>query len=203
MHIWRKYVVIGLIICLLHLTVADIAVGRGVISSENSAKIKQRVEMLGVGASLEVEVKGSETVRGTIQSIADQEFVVAPKSSVGERHIAYDQVRGLILPQRTYKASGQPNAAEARRVVAGRGVGKKIRVTWADGRQLKGAIQSMDMEHFTVQAKEPAAATEVAYSDVRQIGSGGMSTGMQYAILGGIVAGVVIVVAVVLSQTSG
>jgi small nuclear ribonucleoprotein (snRNP)-like protein len=159
--------------------------------------------MFGVGATLEVEVKGSETVRGTIQSIADQEFVVAPQSSAGARHVAYDQLRGLILPQRTYKASGQPNAAEARRVVAGWGVGKKIRVTLADGRQLKGAIPSMDMEHFALLANTPAAATELAYSDVRQIGSGGMSTGMLYAILGGIVAGVVVVVAVVLSQTSG
>jgi small nuclear ribonucleoprotein (snRNP)-like protein len=196
--------VLGLIVCLGDLTAAHRAVTGADKLSKNTSAIKTNVELFGIGANVQVDVKGGgEAVRGSIRSIADENFVVASKDSVGEHSIAYDQVRNLTLTKLTYKASGQPDPAAVRRVAAGCGVGKKVRVTLADGKKVKGVIQSIDKDHFTLLANSQAQSSQIAYGDVQQIGSGGMSTGTSWIILGGIVGAIVIVIAVVVSATSG
>lgn len=203
MDCWRKYTVVGLIVCLVQLTLADLTMARGAKSSDDTAAIKQKVEMFGVGAKVEMTIKGGQMMRGTIQSITNEDFALTSKGSGSDRRIAYDQVERLTLTKLTYKASGQPDPAEARRVVAGWGVGKKIRVTLVDGRTLKGVIQSMDGDSFTLLANGATEPNRIAYGNVQQVGTGGMSTGTSWAILGGAVGGVVIVLAVLFSQMGG
>lgn len=199
----RKLAAIGLVVCLMHLSVADVAMARGVKTTTDPTTVKHTVELLGVGAKVEVGFKGGEQLQGAIQSTGEQEFVIAPSGSSPVLHIAYDQVQRLSLTKRSYKASGQPDPGEARRVVAGWGVGKAIRVTLADGRKLKGKIQTMDMDHFSLLPNSQAEPVQVAYTDMQQVGTGGMTTGTQWAILGGIVAGVVVVLAVLASKMGG
>jgi ribosome maturation factor RimP len=196
----KKLAAIGLVVCLMHLSVADLAMARGGKTRTSPTTIKHTVELFGVGAKLEVSLKGGDQLLGTIQSIGEQDFVVAPSGATLARHIAYDQVQRLRLAKLSYSASGQPDPAEARRVVAGWGVGKAIRVTLADGRKLKGKIQTIDMEHFSLLANSQAAPVQLAFTDVQQVGTGGMTPGVQWAILGGAVAAVVIAVAVFYSQ---
>jgi len=180
---WRKYTVMGLIVCLVNLSLADLTMARGAKSSGDPAAIKQKVDMLGVGAPVEVVVKGEEAMRGLIQSIGDQDFVLAPSGTSVVRHFAYDQVQRLILTKLSYQAAGQPDPDQARRVVAGWGVGKAVRVTLADGNKLKGKIQTMDMEHFSLLPTSQAEPVQVAYADVQQVASGGMTPRTQWLIL--------------------
>ena len=199
----KKCTAIGLVVCLMHLSVAELAMARGGKTRTNPTTVKHTVELVGVGVKLEVTLKGGDQLLGAIQSIGEQDFVVAPSGSTLARHIAYDQVQRLRLTKLSYSASGQPDPAEARRVVAGWGVGKAIRVTLADGRKLKGKIQTIDMEHFSLLANSQAAPVQLAFTDVQQVGTGGMRTGYQWAILGGVVCGVVVALAVLASQMGG
>jgi ribosome maturation factor RimP len=175
----------------MQLSMADVALGRGVKTVTDPTTVKHTVELVGVRAKVEVVLKGGKQVHGAIQSIGEQDFVVAPSESSVVRHIAYDQVQRLNLTQRSYKASGQPDPGEARRAVAGWGVGKAIRVTLADGRKLKGEIRTLDMDHFSLLPSSQAEPVQLAYTEVQQVGTGGMPVGKQWAIFGGVFAGVV------------
>jgi ribosome maturation factor RimP len=200
---WRKCTVMGLIVCLLNLTLADLTMARGAKSSDDAAAIKQKVEMFGVGAVVDIYPEGGERFRGTIQSIGKEDFVVAPRGSAPARHIAFDRVQRLSLTNLSYKAVGQPDPAAARRAVAGWGVGSKIRVTRADGSKLKGRIQTLDMQQFALLPDSQSEPVQIPFTDVQQVGSGGMSSGMQWGILGAVVGGVVIVFAALASAMSG
>jgi small nuclear ribonucleoprotein (snRNP)-like protein len=184
----------------MHLSVANLAMARGAKTTTDPTTVKHTVKLVGVGTKLEVSLKGGDQLLGTIQSMGEQDFVVAPSGATPARHIGYAQVQRLRLSKLSYHGSGQPDAAEARRAVAGWGVGKAIRVTLADGRKLNGKIQTIDMEHFSLLANSQAAPVQLAFTDVQQVGTGGMSPGVQWAILGGAVAAVVIVLAVLVSQ---
>jgi hypothetical protein len=197
MKSWRKHTVIGLIVCLMQLSVADLAMARGVKTTTDPTTVKHTVELSGVGTNVEVGFKGGEQVHGAIQSIGEQDFAVAPSDSAVVRHIAYVKVQRLNLTQRSYKASGQPDPGAARRVVAGWGVGSAIRVTLADGRKFKGRIQTMDMDHFSLLPNSHVSPVQVAYTDVQQVGTGGLTTGQNWVIAAGIVGGIAIVVMVV------
>jgi len=199
---WRKHTVIGLVICLMQLSVADVAMARGGKTTTDPTTVKHTVKLSGVGTKVEVGFKGGEQVHGAIQSIGEQDFVVAPSDSAVVRHIAYDQVQRLNLTQRSYKASGQADPGEARRVVAGFGVGKAIRVTLADGRKLKGKIQTMDTDHFSLLPNSQAAPIQVAYTDVQQVGTGGLTTGQNWVIGASLIGGIAVVVIVVMATLS-
>ena len=88
-------------------------------------------------------------------------------------------------------------------MVAGWGVGKAIRVTLADGRKLKGKIQTIDMEHFSLLANPQAAPFKIAFTDVQQVESGGMTSRTGWLILGGAVGGFIILVAILGSVMTG
>jgi hypothetical protein len=165
--------------------------------------IKQRVELLGVGAIVEVNPKGGGQLRGVIQSIGEQDFVLGPIGPSVVRHFAYDQVQRVSFTKLSYKAAGHPDPAQARRVVAGWGVGKAVRVTLADGRKLKGKIWSMDMEHFSLRADARARPVYIAYAELRQVQSGGTTSRTQWLILGSAVGGFIILAGLLGSAMSG
>ncbi len=86
------------------------------------------------------------------------------------RGVAYDQVAELKLAKVTYKASGQPDATAAKRVVAGLGIGRHIVVKTTEGKEYHGNIRAIDLESFAVQPDHQAAAVQIAYSEVIQLG---------------------------------
>ena len=202
MTIWKKCTVIGLIVCLVQLSAADLVTARGTRSSDDPAKVKEKVEVLGVKSKVEVNVKGGDRLLGTIQSIGEDGFELAT-SGGPSRHISYDQVRSINLTKPTYRASGQPDPVEARRAVVSWGAGKAIRVSLADGRKLKGKIQTIDAEHFTLTPNSQAEPVEIAFTEVQQVEPGGMTSRTGWLILGAAAGGLIIVGAILASAMSG
>ncbi|HZO98852.1 MAG TPA: hypothetical protein VFD30_01015 [Terriglobia bacterium] len=103
---WRKAVVIGLLISLVHSLVADLVAARAPDSSGNPAAVKQKVEILGVKSEVEVLVKGGDRIFGTIQSIGEDNFELTTNGRQ-LRHIAYAQVQSINLT----KPSTKPTAS--------------------------------------------------------------------------------------------
>ncbi len=202
MSMWRKFVVVGLLVGMVHLSVADLVSARSPDSSGDPAEVKQKVEMLGVKSKVEVIVKGGERVLGTIQSVGEDGFELTT-SDRQSRHIAYAQVQSINLTKPVYKAYGQPDPVGARRVVASWGTGKTIRVTMADGSKLRGKLQAIGTEDFTLVSKSQSEPVKIAFADVQQVEGGGTTTATWLIILGSIVGGAIVLGAILVSASSG
>ncbi|HZO98851.1 MAG TPA: hypothetical protein VFD30_01010 [Terriglobia bacterium] len=77
-------------------------------------------------------------------------------------------------------------------MVASWGTGKTIRVTMADGRKLRGKIQTIGTEDFTLVSKSQSEPVKIAFADVQPVEGGGTTTGTWLSILGSIVGGVIV-----------
>jgi small nuclear ribonucleoprotein (snRNP)-like protein len=194
MNISRKFTVIGLVVCLMHLSLADVALSAGSVAP-NPGLTRQRVAQFGVGAKVKVELTSGKKMKGSIQSLEDAGFVLTSSKAGSSTQVPYDGVAQLNLAKNTYKASGQPDSVEARRVVAELAVGKHIMVKTTAGREYHGNIQTIEGDHFTMLPDYATAPVQVAYSDVHQLGPN-MSKTTKILILVVAVAVVVIVVVV-------
>jgi hypothetical protein len=125
MNNWRKHVVIGLVICLMQLSLADVALSADT-TARNPSLTRQRVDQFGVGAKVKVELADGKKLKGSIQSIGDGEFLLAAAKAGSPTRVPYGDVTQLNLAKNTYKATGQPDAVEVRRVAAELGVGHHI-----------------------------------------------------------------------------
>jgi len=168
MHYGKKLVVLGLVVCLGYLPVADVATLAA--TRPDSAFAKQQIDQFGVGAKVKIQLADGKKLKGSISAIEDEGFLLALKADGSPRRVAYDQVAQLKLAKLTYKAAGQPNLAEARRVVLGLGVGKHIMVKTAAGKEYHGLIVSIEDGGFAVMPDKQSAPVQVAYSDVLQLG---------------------------------
>jgi len=200
MHNWRKYTVVGLVVCLLHLSLAGMVWPASTTTTLNSTLAKQQVDQFGVGANVKVELAGGKKLKGSIQSVEEGGFFLASNHAGSPTRVAYDEVSQLKLAKVTYKAKGQPNAGEAKRVATGLGVGHHIVVKTTEGKEYHGNIVALDAESFTMLPDHATAPVEVAYNNVQQMGPNpGAGTWIAIGILAA-VAVVVIYLAVVLTN---
>jgi len=190
MNQWHRVIV--LVFCIGILPVSDVAALAGDTPS-GSDQVKQQIDQFGVGANLKVQLADGKKLLGSIEAIEDGSFLIASGHEGTQRRVAYDEVAQLKLAKLMYKAAGQPNPAEARRVVLGLGVGKHIMVKTAAGKEYHGNIQAIDQDYFTMLRDHQAAPVQIAYNDVRQMGPN-LSTGAKIGIIAG-VAGLVIFIA--------
>jgi len=191
MHYGKKLVVLGLVVCLGYLPVADVATLAA--TRPDSAFAKQQIDQFGVGAKVKIQLADGKKLKGTISAIEDGGFLLASKADGAPQRVAYDQVAQLKLAKLTYKAAGQPDPAEARRVVLGLGVGKHIMVKTAAGKEYHGLIVAIEDGGFAVMPDKQATAVQIAYNDVLQLGPN-LSTGAKIAIAA-VVVGVLLVLA--------
>ena len=168
MHYGKKLVVLGLVVCLGYLPVADVATLAA--TRPDSAFAKQQIDQFGVGAKVKIQLADGKKLKGTISAIEDGGFLLASKADGAPQRVAYDQVAQLKLAKLTYKAAGQPDPAEARRVVLGLGVGKHIMVKTAAGKEYHGLIVAIEDGGFAVMPDKQATAVQIAYNDVLQLG---------------------------------
>ena len=70
MNNWRKHTVIGLVICLMQLSLADVALSADT-TVPNPSLTRQRVDQFGVGAKVKVELTNGKKFKGSIQSIEE------------------------------------------------------------------------------------------------------------------------------------
>ena len=192
MNSWRKHTVIGLVICLLQLSLADVAWSADT-TVPNPSLTRQRVDQFGVGAKVKVELTNGQKFKGPIQSIEDGGFLLAAAKGGSPTQVPYGDVAKLHLAKNTYKATGQPDPVEVRRVVAELGVGHHIMLKTAEAKEYHGNIVAIAAESFTVLPDHQAAPVQIAYNQTLQMGPN-MSKGTKITII--VLVGVAIVVTV-------
>ena len=188
---WRKHTVIGLVICLLQLSLADVAFSAETTSPDPSLT-RQRVDQFGVGAKVKVELTNGQKVKGPIQSIEEGGFVLAAKGESPTR-VPYGDVAKVNLAKNTYKAVGQPDSVEVRRVVAELGVGHHIMVKTSEAKEYHGNIVAIAADSFTMLPDHQAAPVQIAYNQTLQMGPN-MSKGTKITII--VLVGVAVLVTV-------
>jgi ribosome maturation factor RimP len=184
-----------LVVCLLHLSLADMVWSAGTTTTPNPTLAKQRVDQFGVGANVKVELAGGKKLKGSIQSVEEGGFLLASRKADPPIRVAYEQVTQLKLAKVTYSAKGQLNAGEVKRVAAGLGVGHHIVVKTAEGKEYHGNIVALDARGFTVLPDHTTTPVQIAYNSVRQMGPNpGIGTWIGIAVLVGIVIVVTVLV---------
>ncbi len=201
MNNWRKHAVIGLVICLMQLSLADVAWSANT-TVPNPSLTRQRVDQFGVGAKVKVELTNGKKFKGSIRSIEDEGFLLAAAKAGSATRVPYGDVAQLNLAKNTYKAAGQPDSVAVRRVVAELGVGHHIMVRSAEGKEYHGNIVAIGAESFTVLPDHTNAPVQIAYNNVHQMGPNmGKAGWIGIGVLVGIFV-VVIVVYVALTTSS-
>ena len=158
MRSWNKIVTAALIFCLFQLSLVQslqAAVGL------DPAAVKRQVAEFGEGAKVGLVLAGGEKLKGSIGEIGGEGFQFTARSNEPARSIGYDQVMGVELLQRRYRAHGQPDAAEARRVVLALGMGKHVVVNTTAGREFHGNIVAIEPGSFSVVPDQQTAAVVV------------------------------------------
>ena len=191
---WQKYTVLGLVVCLMYLPMADVGLAASDTPLPNPSLTRQQVEQLGVGAKVKVELASGQKLNGSIQSVEEDGFLLASSPAGPPTRVAFDQVSELKLAKITYNAKGNPDPAEARRVAAGLGVGHHVVVKTMEGREYHGNIVSLGAESFTMLPDHQAAPVQIAYCQTQQLGPN-MSTGTKIAII--VLVGVAITVTII------
>jgi len=181
MSSWRKHTVIGLVICLMHLSLADVALSADT-TVPNPSLARQRVDQFGVGAKVKVDLTNGKKFKGSIQSIQDGGFLLASAKAGSPTRVPYGDVAQLNLTKNTYKAASQPDSVEVRRVAAELGLGHHIMVKTSEAKEYHGNIVAIAAESFSVLPDHTAAPVQIAYSNVRQMGPN-LSKGAKIAII--------------------
>lgn len=167
---WRKYVVLGLVVYMMYLPLA----GAGLAANGTRCRIpsltKQQVNQFDVGAKVKIELATGKERKGSIQSVEEEEFLLASNHADSPTRIAYDQVSQVKLAKITYHAKGQPDATEAKRVAAGLGVGHYIMVKTTEAKEYHGNLLAIAAENLTVLPDRTAAQVQIALSKVLQLG---------------------------------
>jgi small nuclear ribonucleoprotein (snRNP)-like protein len=141
----------------------------GAASRQNPAVARQQVALYGVGAGVKVKLASGEKLKGSIGAIDAGSFDLIVDREGLTRPITYDEVTELKVNS-TYRASGPPNAAEARAVAAGLGVGRHVAVKVTSGKTFRGHLQAFNEAHFVLRLDREAGPIEIAYGEVQQLG---------------------------------
>jgi len=189
----RKCALLGLVVCLMYLPLADVGLAANDTRLPNPGLTKQQLDHFGVGAKVKVELTNGKKYRGFIQSIGDGEFLLASAKAGSPTQVSYGDVAKLNLAKNTYKAPGQPDAVEVRRVAAELGVGHHIMVKTSEAKEYHGNIVALGAESFAILPDHQAAAVQIAYGQTQQMGPN-MSKGEKIAIV--VLAGVAIAVTI-------
>ncbi len=163
---WRNMTAVTLVVCLFHLSFSASLMAT---TTTSPILIKQQADQFGIGANVRLKLVGGEKLRGSIQAIEDGTFLLAPDPDKQPRRIGWEQVSELRLAKRVYRASGEPNPIEAKRVVLALGVGKHVAVKTAGGKKLHGHIQAIEADHFTLLPDNQPAPVQIAYNHATYI----------------------------------
>jgi hypothetical protein len=161
-------------------------------ASTRNSDLKQRVEQFGVGADLKIRLANGDKIRGAVESVGSDAFVLTPKGDNAPLEIAYADLQAVSYPPRGYKTEGTPDAAAAKRVVVKFGVGEHILVKTNPDQALHGYIRGIEDDHFIFQPDGKAAVQQIAYSEVHKVHKN-LSFGATIAIIAGIAAAVALI----------
>lgn len=198
MNIYSRLMTRGLVFCMLLLPFGDLQSSLGAATPFGPSSVKQQVEQFGVGANVKLKLAGGEMLRGSIQAIEGGSLLLTSGGASTPRRISFDQIAQVRLAKITYKASGQPDYLEVRRVVTALGAGKHVVVRTTHGNEYHGNIQAIDQDHLTMLPDLQSAPVQIGYGEVSAIGPN-LSKASKVAIL--IAVALVVTAAVIAIQT--
>jgi len=201
MNFKRDSICIGLVGCMLLLSINDVAAYPNPATPSNLSSVKQQVEQIGVGARVKLTLAGGEKVRGNIQAMDHQGFVLDSERA-SHRRINYNQVVQVKLASFVYRATGAPDPIAAGRVVRALGAGHQIVVKTTGGKEYHGNIQVIGEEGFDIVPDHQTASVPIAYTQVHYVEQN-LSKRAKIAIVVGVVVAVAVVLAVICSRVTG
>ncbi len=199
---WKKVIATSLVACVMSLSLGDLITRLGAKTRPNPTFTKQLVHQLGTGAKVKVKLVSGKKLRGRIDAIDDQSFLLTPKREVSSRRIAYDEVSQLRLAKLSYRAYETPDPVEAHRVVTALGIGQHVMVKVAGGRKLRGHIQAIKADHFTLRPDRQGTPVHIAFNEVWQVHEN-LSKGAKIAIIAGVAIAVFFVAIFISCRTGG
>ncbi len=135
------------------------------------ASIKEKAELLGLGADIRVVMRGidfqgqSLAYMGIIEeNSADQ---LKPKIGNEIRPLDYGQIKELNFYTNRYKTQEQVDPDVVRRVADNIGIGQKVKIKLASDTKISGTIQSIEEEGFVVASN--GKLVPVKYAEVKEI----------------------------------
>ena len=162
-------------------------------AQDSSGKTKQLVSVMGIGTPVYVTPSSGEEIRGIIREIGDDQFAIG-SGDQQVRHIGYGQVRSLRLVNEKYRATGETDTVVVRRILNVVGTGKHVQVKTRDSRSMRGTIQMIDEDQFTLRIG--SRSLDIGYQQVVEVEPKALSRGAKIAIIAGAAAGTAIVVAI-------
>jgi ribosome maturation factor RimP len=184
--VFRRSLIITLIICVGLPPANDSALWAESAPPASPVRSKQVANLLGEGAQVKLRLTDGRKLKGVVESTDDSGIVLDPKGEGTSQPFAYEEISELKPAKRSYKASGPIDPLEARRAVVGLGVGQHIMVK-VNNQKLRGHIQAIEKDAFTLLPDRQTSPVEVAYSDVQAVNKN-LSAGATFAVVVGIVA---------------
>jgi hypothetical protein len=166
-----------------------------------AAKLKERVEGLGVGAIVTVRLNDGREQRGHIDDVAEESFQLAQNNQTFP--LRYVDVTELHLVNPKYKAKGPVDPIRVRQAVFNLGVGQQAKLKLISGVKIIGDIRSIDKEGCTIFDSSTNKKTSVPFNEVSEIEkkSGSIGTGKQLLGIGiGLGVGMAILLAITLAR---
>jgi ribosome maturation factor RimP len=187
---FRTFTAQALVLGLLHFCLGS--GGMNLRAAPPATALKQRIEQFGVGTELKLKLNGGDNVKGRVESIGNDSFLLAPNDDGAPREIAYNQLQNVRYPKRGYKAEDAPDAAAAKRMVVQLGVGEHIMVKVSPTQKVRGHIREIHDDHFVVAPDGQKETLQVPYNSVWKVNKN-LSFGATVAIVVGIAAAVVLI----------
>jgi hypothetical protein len=186
----RRFTIQILILALVHSPFLNGASKLDV--GDGQPALRQRIEQFGVGTELKVKLADGTKLRGLVEEIGKDSFLLVAKDDGASREIAYNELDKLSYPKRGYKAEGTPDAAAAKRMVVQLGVGEHIMVKVGPTQKVRGHIREINDAYFVVQPDGQTQTLQVPYNNIWKINKN-LSFGATIAIVVGIAAAVILI----------
>jgi hypothetical protein len=107
----------------------------------------------------------------------------------------------LLINNLAFAAKKPVDPAVIKAKIQARGVGQGVRVTVADQTDVKGTIVAIGDQSFALKLKKAIEPREIEYARITGVHNDRLTRGQKVGIVVGVVAGFVIVVAVVLTES--
>lgn len=129
-----------------------------------TAPVEQKVHQLGVGATVKVKLRDGQKIRGLIQGIEPEHFLLDCAGEGCPARIPYGAVRKVKSAKHLYEADSEPDEVQAAWAVGAVGVGGRAKVE-----RLRGSVLSLDQEHFALLLDHAETPRQIAYHEVRGV----------------------------------
>ena len=140
------------------------------VPAQSNTTLQQGAENAGVGAYLEIKLKGGSRLEGRIEALEPTQVMLTVSNSSSPQPIRYDQIAQLkSLHRKLYRAKGKPDIFLVRQAVETLGVGEHVMVRTAGDVIRRGNIKAIDAAQFTIRLDTNGEPATIQFSEVFEI----------------------------------